>query len=86
MLLPKISFKELLDDQPQILRLYGTGAALFFVGIGFIIWADQMLAPSLDQEAIALMGTAVGGLGFITAMSAQLLLIVNRFKYAGNKR
>ena len=78
--------KELLNDQRKTLKLYALGALLFFIGLGLIQWADQLIEPSIQQEAYALLGTAVGGLGFFTAIFAQILLIINRFQGMGQRR
>jgi hypothetical protein len=72
--------QELLDDQRQILKIFALGAVLFFVGLSFIIYADKTVTPSVQQEAIALLGTLIAGSGFITAMSAQILLIISRLR------
>lgn len=77
--------KELIDDQRKTLRLYALGALLFFIGLGLIQWADQLMEPSLQQESYALLGTFIGGLGFFTAMLAQILLIIYRFKHMGRR-
>ena len=77
--------KALLDDQRKTLRLYALGALLFFIGVGFIQGADKLMQPSLQQEVYALLGVAVAGLGFVTAMIAQLLLIASRFRNMGNR-
>jgi uncharacterized membrane protein YcjF (UPF0283 family) len=78
--------KAILESQREILRLYALGALLFFVGLGLIQWADKLIEPSLEQETYALLGTAVGGLGFLTAMFAQVLLIVSRFQNLGRRK
>ena len=77
-------FKTLLQDTRKILKLYGLGAVLFFIGVGFIQWADNLLAPSLQQEVIVLAALLIGGSGFTIAMLAQCLLITQRFKNMGN--
>ena len=76
--------KELLNDTRKILKLFGLGAVLFFIGIAFIQWANELLSPSLKQEIIVLIGLIVGGTGFLIAISAQCLLIVQRFKNMGS--
>jgi uncharacterized membrane protein YcjF (UPF0283 family) len=76
---------DLIADDRKTLRLYALGALLFFIGLGVIQWADKLLEPSLQQESYALVGTVVGGLGFVIAMLAQVLLIINRFKHMGNR-
>jgi len=70
----------LIDDQKKIFKLYALGALLFFIGIGTIQWADKVLQPSLEQEAYALLGTGVAGLGFCTSIVAQLALIIFRLR------
>lgn len=75
--------KELLQDTRKILRLYGLGALLFFIGLGTIQGADRLFEPSLQQESYALLGLLVGGTGFLIAMFAQILLIVQRFNNLG---
>ena len=77
--------KQLTADQRKILRLYVLGALLFFIGLGLIQWADKLMEPSLQQEGYALLGTFIGGLGFFTAMLAQIFLIINRFRYMGKR-
>ena len=75
--------KALIDDTRKILKLYGLGAVLFFLGVGFIQWAHKMVAPSLQQELIVLAALGLGGIGFCIAMFAQCLLIIHRFKNMG---
>ena len=77
--------KVMIDDQRKILKLYAVGALLFFIGIGFIQGADKMFEPSIQQEVYALLGTAVAGSGFFTAMLAQIMLIIYRFRKMGKK-
>lgn len=76
-------FGVLLDNQPLILKLYGIGAGLFFIGLGAIIYADRVLQPSVQQEVVTLTGLVLGGLGFSIAMGGQVLLILSRFKNLG---
>ena len=81
----KETLADIVSDQRKILKLYGLGALLFFIGVGFIQWADKLMPPSLQQESMALLGTVIGGSGFLLAMFSQLLLIVYRFKKMGRK-
>ena len=76
---------ELIEDQRKTLKLYALGALLFFVGLDFIQWADKLIEPSLQQETYALLGTVIGGLGFFTAMLAQVFLIIYRFRKMGER-
>lgn len=75
--------RELLDDTRKILKLYGFGALLFFIGLGSIVGADTLFSPSLQQEVYVLLGLIVGGCGFLIAITAQLLLIWQRFRNLG---
>ena len=77
--------KELINDQRKTLKLFALGALLFFIGLGIIQWADKLMAPSLEQEAYALLGLFVGGLGFLTSITAQIFLIIHRFSNMGKK-
>lgn len=77
--------RELLDDTRKILKLYGCGALLFFIGLGAIQGADKLFEPSLRQEVYVLLGLLVGGSGFLIAIAAQLLLIWQRFRNLGNR-
>lgn len=60
------------------MRLYIIGAALFFVGVGLIIFINRSISPSLEQELYMLFGLLIGGSGFITAMTAQCCMIAQR--------
>lgn len=71
--------KQLIEDQRKTLKLFALGALLFFIGVGIIQWADKLMEPSLEQEAYALLGLFVGGLGFCTSITAQIFLIIHRF-------
>lgn len=76
----------LVDDQRKTLRFYALGALLFFIGLGFIQWADKLIEPSIQQESYALLGTIVGACGFFIAMVAQVLMIINRFRRMGKRQ
>ncbi|MCP4465543.1 MAG: hypothetical protein GY813_02185 [Halieaceae bacterium] len=78
--------KAYLENTRKILRLYALGALCFFIGVGLIQWADKLLPPSLQQETMALLGLLCGGAGFIIAMTAQCLLIAQRFNNLGRKK
>lgn len=75
--------EKLLNNTRKILKLFGLGALLFFIGIAFIQWANEMIAPSLQQEVVAFIGLFIAGSGFIISITAQCLLIAQRFKNLG---
>ena len=77
--------KAFIDDPRKVLKLFALGALLFFIGVGFIQWADKLIEPSLKQEVHALLGMIIAGCGFFIAMTAQLCLIAQRFRNMGNK-
>ena len=79
----KQSLKQLIDDPKKTLRLFGLGALLFVVGMGIIQWGNQLMEPSIEQEVTVLCGLIVGGAGFVTAITAQILLIFSRFQNMG---
>lgn len=70
----------LIADQRRTLRLYSAGAIAFLVGLGLIQYANHLIEPSLQQELVALLGTLIGGGGFLTAIIAQIFLIIDRFR------
>jgi hypothetical protein len=76
---------DLLSDQRKILKLFALGALIFFIGIGFIQWADKLIEPSLKQESYMLLGMITGAMGFSISMIAQCFLIIHRFKSMGKK-
>jgi len=77
--------KELLADTRKILKVFGLGALCFFIGVAVIQWANHMIPPSLRQEVFTLLGLIVGIAGFLIAITAQCLLITQRFQQMGNK-
>lgn len=77
--------KIFIDDPRQVFKLFALGALLFFIGVGFIQWADKLLEPSLKQEVHALLGICIAGCGFFIAMAAQICLIVQRFRNMDKK-
>jgi hypothetical protein len=79
------SLNNFIDDQRLVMKFYAGGAVLFFLGLAFVIYADRSIPPSLQQEIFALLGTLIGGTGFIIAMSAQIFLIVARLKNMGQR-
>ncbi|WP_101760578.1 hypothetical protein [Oceanicoccus sp. KOV_DT_Chl] len=81
----KEKLTDIIADQRKILKLYGLGALLFFIGIGFIQWADKLIPPSLQQESFMLLGILIAGSGFSIAMFSQILLILHRFRKMGRK-
>ena len=59
--------------------LFVIGAAIFFVGAGIIIYANNIIEASLQQEIIALAGTATAAIGIIIAATGYIALSVLRF-------
>ena len=44
------------DNHRNNMELLITGAGIFFLGVGLIVWANKSLASSVEQELIALGG------------------------------
>ncbi len=51
---------------------------LFFIGFAIIIWSDQNLSPTLQQELITLIGLLLVILGATIAAYSYLLLSLVR--------
>jgi len=66
------------DNHKNNLQLLITGAAVFFIGASFIIWADQSLVSSVRQELIALIGLIMCAAGCLTALLGYLGLSILR--------
>lgn len=74
---------ELLEKPKTIMRVFGLGALVFFVGVGVLQSANRLINASIFQELTALIGLIILVIGFAIAMSAQVLLILHRFKHMG---
>ena len=59
-------------------RQFRNGAIYFAVGLGTILMANSVMAPSAQQEWVVLGGLVIGGCGFVLAMVAQLRLLIGR--------
>lgn len=66
------------DDHRKNLQLLITGAGLFFSGAGIIIWANNAMASSVEQELIALFGLLFCIAGCLTALLGYLGLSLFR--------
>jgi hypothetical protein len=60
-------------------KQFRLGAMLFFFGLVLIYIATNNVAPSLAQEIITLVGLCIAGAGFVTAMLAQVRMVISRF-------
>jgi hypothetical protein len=69
-----------------LFKRFRLGVSLFFCGLVAIYGASQLMAPSLQQELVVLLGLVVGGVGFIIAMSAQLRMTVSRIWHFFNDK
>lgn len=61
----------------QTFKQFRLGAMLF-LGAVIIYIALNNLEASLQQELVTLAGLAVGGLGFLIAMLAQIRMLISR--------
>lgn len=67
------------------LRLFVTGAALFFAGMGLIVMAQKWLLPSLQQELVSLLGLALAIAGGVCATLGYIALSVLRIMTLGQR-
>lgn len=79
----KKTLQEIIDEPRKTLRLFALGALLFVTGMGVIQWGNHFMSPSIEQEITVLFGLIIAGAGFFTAITAQVFLILNRFKNMG---
>ena len=77
----KQSLIDIINQPRKTLRLFALGALLFVVGMGIIQWGNHFMGASIEQEIAVLFGLIIAGAGFITAITAQIILIVYRFSY-----
>lgn len=66
--------KQRSQDDRGNLRLFVIGAALFFAGLGIVLYADQRLLASVGQEILAAAGIVLAGVGAIMALLGYLAL------------
>ena len=70
------------DNHRNNMELLITGAGIFFLGVGLIVWANQSLATSVEQELIALGGLLCMAGGGLTALFGYLgLSLLRLFKF-----
>lgn len=79
----KKTLQEIIDEPRKTLRLFALGALLFVTGMGVIQWGNHFMSPSIEQEITVLFGLIIAGAGFFIAITAQVFLILNRFKNMG---
>lgn len=62
----------------EVFPQFKIGASLFLVGLVIIYGAYQLLEPSIIQEAFTLVGLIIIVGGFLTAMMAQVRMLIGR--------
>lgn len=62
----------------KFLTLFSIGASLFFAGAGLMIFADNRMTPSLDQELVTLAGLVASILGITAAAIGYITLTLLR--------
>ena len=68
------------ESPRDTLKLFGTGAALFFCGLGLLVYVDRSLTADLRSELLALLAILLMGGGFAIALFGQILFIRQRFR------
>lgn len=54
------------------------GAMVFFLGLVLVYMAQQLIEPSIKQDAFTLAGLVLAAVGFILAMAAHVRMIISR--------
>ncbi|MEL7399292.1 MAG: hypothetical protein AAFN68_01840 [Pseudomonadota bacterium] len=65
-------------DERSYLRRFVVGAALFFSGLGIVLYAEQKLLASLGQELLAATGLVLSIVGGLTALLGYIALSFSR--------
>ncbi len=75
----KIALKEYCKAPlKQTFTQFRWGVVIFFIGMVVIYAASQALTPSLTQELVTLAGLIIIAIGFITAIMAQMRMLISR--------
>lgn len=62
----------------RFIRRFRLGVSLFFVGFVVLYAIDQLMEPSIFQEALAMMALVVVAGGLSLALGAELVFIFQR--------
>lgn len=65
-------------NERRYLTLFSLGATLFFAGAGLILLANKRIAPSFEQEAVAMIGLLCAGAGVLIASFGYITLTILR--------
>ena len=75
-----------LVDPFIVFKQFRFGAIAFGIGLGLILYSNSAVEASVRQELLALIGLAIGIVGFMVAMLAQMRLMIGRFvRFFANK-
>ena len=66
------------ENERSNLRLFVSGAAAFFIGLGSVLYADQRLLPSIMQELLAASGLVLSSAGALMALTGYIFLSFSR--------
>lgn len=65
-------------NERRYLTFFSIGASLFFAGAGLILLANKRIAPSFEQETVALIGLLCAGTGAVLASIGYIMLTILR--------
>jgi|ETN07SMinimDraft_1059922.scaffolds.fasta_scaffold103234_2 nitrate reductase gamma subunit len=65
-------------NERRYLTFFSIGATLFFAGAGLILLANKRIAPSFEQEAVAMTGLLCAGAGALLASIGYIMLTILR--------
>lgn len=72
-------YQSLIDSPRKTMTTFSYSAIIFFICL-VSIYSVSKQAPSLEQELQLLFFVILGGLGFCSALIAQVCMIIQRFK------
>ena len=67
-----------LEPQTHTFRRFKLGAGLFVCGLVIIYVSSESMLPGVEQELATLGGLILVGIGFLTALMAEIRLLISR--------
>lgn len=73
-------WRQLVESPYHTLQLFAVGALSFFAGLGALVFLDRSNSASMQSELLAVLSLLVLGIGFMLAIIAQVLFILQRLR------
>ena len=71
-------YQHYITPPEKVFPQFKLGAVIFFVGLVIIYSGSQLLAHSLTQEVVTLIGLGLIAIGFLIAMMSQIRMLIGR--------